>query len=776
MIGRTIGHYRIVEKIGKGGMGTVWKAEDTTLHRTVAIKSLSPDLVEEQKARQRFIREAEAASSLNHPNITTIYELLEDGDQNHIAMEYVEGETIRQIVRARRVRSVEAVGIILQAAEALQTAHSHGLLHRDVKSANIMLTGEGRVKLTDFGLAHLDDRSSLTSSGTTLGTVAYSAPEHLTGQAYDARSDIWSLGVVLYELLARELPFSGASEGEVIHSIINNEPDRSFGMRADVPDSLEQILTRMLAKDPDRRYQDCGELIRDLTTIQATLDTKVIHIVEQPGILKRVIRRHWRIPAAAAATIGVFLIVSRLIQPGEPAVPWIAVMPFREIQALDDPSLAFSVASEIRDRLSGISGLRVVEFYGRDRYNTSGRNDEQIGRELGVHYLLKADIRQETATGAQARIRISPRLVKVSDSRVVPLEPMMAVLEAPGVLRLESDMAEQVTSALGVALLAEERTNLRAASTTTLSAREAYRTGRYHWNLRTLPDLEVAIEYFQIAINQDSTFAPAYSGLADVYALLPYYYSTLMSPEEAFIEGERLARRAVSLDPMLAEAHASLGYVVMYAHWDWEEAERELGTAVQLDPDYATGRYWYSEFLGAAGRFEEAILHAGRAAAIDPRSVVANNLLAYWLAAAGRYDEAEARFRNSLEINPAFTGTNWPLWNVFILSGHHREGLPFLVSSGYSEAIAERIHDAILDPTEREEFARGFWRDGPGPPYFNRATIYAHMELNDLALNMLEASYRLREPELLVLQAWRPFDGLHAEPRYQELLKNLGLD
>ncbi len=293
MIGKTIDRYKIVDKLGEGGMGSVWKAEDTKLNRLVALKTLSPHLAENEEARERFVREAQAASALNHPNITTVHDLLDSDEQHFICMEYVEGKTIRDILESGHVSIRKAVDIILQAAEALSAAHRKGILHRDVKSANIMVSMEGNVKVMDFGLAHLEERSQLTRTGTTMGTLAYSSPEQLTGRPYDERSEIWSLGVVFYELLAGQQPFKSPSEGEIVFAIINNEQDKPSKLNEDVPESTEVVVTRMLEKDPEHRYQNCGELISDLKAVRGDLETSTVGVSRTMPASGRVAGKAW---------------------------------------------------------------------------------------------------------------------------------------------------------------------------------------------------------------------------------------------------------------------------------------------------------------------------------------------------------------------------------------------------------------------------------------------------------------------------------------------------
>jgi serine/threonine protein kinase/tetratricopeptide (TPR) repeat protein len=522
MIGRTIGQYKVVDKIGEGGMGSVWRAEDTTLGRLVALKSMSRSLVEDEEARERFIREAQSASSLNHPGITTVYELVEDEDTQLICMEYVEGKTIRDMVETGVVSVRKAIDIILQAAEALEAAHNKGILHRDIKSANIMVSMEGRVKVMDFGLAHLGERSELTRSGTTLGTLSYSCPEHLTGKTVDQRSEVWSLGVVFYELLTGQLPFKGPSEGELIFSIINNMPEKVSKLRDDMPELVEAVVTRMLEKDPELRYQGLGEVISDLSSIRKGMDTSTVSITGaleqmQAGRRKKLIARAGiGVVAAAVIAVGAMLLVPR----GSRLNPKLVVVGLFENRT-GDPEL---------DHLSEITTHRIItatnqsqlievvffdissSLQERPEVQTSMRPHRSLAILTGAGTLVTGSFYVVDDVDLEFQVDI----VDVRSDRLLDsLQPIRGPRDAPA--NLIQEVQERVSAALAIRfdpMLAE----FQVSSPRNLDAYRAYLEGmkessRSRWSS--------AVPNFLRAIEEDSTYAPAKIQLAIAYLNIP---------------------------------------------------------------------------------------------------------------------------------------------------------------------------------------------------------------------------------------------------------------
>ncbi|MFC1628861.1 serine/threonine-protein kinase, partial [Gemmatimonadota bacterium] len=419
MIGRTIGQYQVIDKIGEGGMGAVYKAEDTTLHRLVALKTLAHSLSEDSEAKERFVREAQAASALNHPNITTVFELVQDteDDTQLICMEYVEGKTIRDMVETGTVSVRKAIDIIMQAAEALEAAHNKGILHRDVKSANIMISMEGRVKVLDFGLAHLESRSQLTRTGTTMGTLSYSSPEQISGRPVDARSEIFSLGVVFYELLTGKLPFPATNEAEIVFSIINNEPERLIQVRDDVPDLVEAVSKKMLEKDPELRYQSCGEVINDLRGIQKEMETSTVSLtgaLESTQATKRKML-YTRIGAVSAVAIIIAIVSLFGIVPRRGGILRLAILSFQIQGTPSEDYLEPRFLIEIRELFRGIEGIEIVPPDAVMVGQEQGHTALEIAREVGAtHVLMGTTLWQGEAGGGW--VQIAPELVRVADN------------------------------------------------------------------------------------------------------------------------------------------------------------------------------------------------------------------------------------------------------------------------------------------------------------------------------------------------------------------------
>jgi len=480
MIGKTIDRYKIVDKLGEGGMGSVWKAEDSKLNRLVALKTISPHLAEDEEARERFVREAQAASALNHHNITTVHDLLDFEDQHFICMEYIEGKTIRDMVESGRVGVKKAVDVILQAAAALGAAHRKGILHRDVKSANIMVSMEGNVKVMDFGLAHLGERSQLTRTGTTMGTLAYSSPEQLTGRPYDERSEIWSLGIVLFELLSGHLPFKGPSEGELVFSIINNEPDRLADLRDDLPENLELAVLKMLDKEPANRYQTFDELLDNLRLIQRDLETTVLQTSDRLGSTPQR-RRKTAISVLAACVvviIGVFSLDSLVLSPATDQKTWIAVLPFENQGTAEDNFWADSVTEEIIRRFRGIQAISVKARNSAFHFKDSVLLPNEIATQLNVDWLVMGTINRILGADGSERIRLTAELIRASDEESIWFD----IYDRPiaDIQRIQSEVVVGVCDAFNIQPTTSENANLALQPTENLEAFRLYSLGRMY--------------------------------------------------------------------------------------------------------------------------------------------------------------------------------------------------------------------------------------------------------------------------------------------------------
>jgi serine/threonine protein kinase/Tfp pilus assembly protein PilF len=662
MIGKTILHYKVVRKLGEGGMGEVYLAEDTKLDRQVALKFLSQQFASDQSFKARFKREAQAAAALNHPNIITIHEVAEHQDRPFIAMEFVEGESLKELTARKDLSVQKVIDLGIQISQGLAKAHQAGIVHRDVKPQNILIDKDGRARICDFGLAKLRREVMLTRTGTTVGTVAYMSPEQGQGKEVDQRSDIFSFGVVLYEMITGQLPFKGEHEAAIVYSIVNETPEPLARYKANVPEELQKVVEKALRKDTDTRYQSSADLTADLKELQrqsttaATLSSK-----SALGVRKE--KRSWAVPVvgvillAAVAVMALLMLSSRTDLPAPPGAEmaartgWknsIAVLPFRDFSpSKDQESFCDGMTDAIIGKLTGLQDLKTISMSSVMRYKAPDQDIREIGRELGVATALEGSIQRE-----DNRIRLSAQLINVSDGSHLWSQTYDRELES--IFAIQDEISQAIVDVLKIRLLGEDRAAFAKRHTENLDAYNAYTQGRFLWNRRTEEHLMKAIDYFERAIELDPDYALAYAGLADAHAVLP---SNISYPvEDALPKAKEAARKALELDDRLAEAHASLGLAVSL-DGDSEGAEKEYLRAIELNPGYAYGHYWYSILLDKMGRSEERLEELEIAFELNPLSVVILNNLASTKALTGEWSEAEEMFQRALEIEPTRAAT-----------------------------------------------------------------------------------------------------------------------
>jgi len=733
------GKYRIIEEIGAGGMGVVYKAEDLKLKRCVALKFLPPHLMDEPDLKERFLIEAQAAAALSHPNICVIHEVGESEERPYIAMEYVEGETLRDKVKEGPIKTEEALNIITQVAAVLGEAHQKGIIHRDIKSANIMVTAKGRAKVMDFGLAKLRGSSSLTKSQTTLGTVAYMSPEQARGDSLDPRTDIWSLGVVLYELLAGKLPFRGDQDQTVIYAILHREPEPLTKLRPGLAPELDHVVGQALTKKAVDRYRTMEELREDLAAIAEGL--KPLRAKPKPAAIK------------------------------------LAVLPFANLTG--DPEQEFlsdGLTQEMITLLGRLhpQSLGVIARTSVMRYKKSETPIDQIGRELGVDYVLEGSARREGS-----RVRVSADLIQVRDQ--TQLWGDVFEREMSGILVLQNEVAGNIAKALAFKLLPSEQTLLAAARPVNPEAHEAYLKG-LQYSYKLLPtEMDTAFQYFELALRKDPGYALAYAGISFVWTARQQM--GLAPPTEATPKAKAAAQQALALDDTAAEAHYALANIMAWGDWDWTGAEREFKRAIELNPNFPDARIYYSHLLGITGRHGEAMAEVRRVLEIDPYNSLYQSLAAAVFLLAHRYDEAITQARSAQRTNANDPVAHCLLEVCFFVKGLAEEAYaewkamwntPLYGNRDIAEALERGYAEAGFAGAMRhmtEAYAKVVYeRSEP----WNLAVAYVMAGDKERALEWVEKGFELRDPNMSYL-GFPCFDGLRSDARFQGLLRRMNL-
>jgi serine/threonine protein kinase/Flp pilus assembly protein TadD len=748
-------------------MGSVYRAEDSTLERLVAIKALSRHLTENDEARERFVREARAASSLSHPGIATVYELLEEEGERYIAMEYVEGKTIRDMVEGGRVSVKKAVDVILQATEALEAAHNKGILHRDIKSANIMVTLEGRAKVMDFGLAQLEDKSELTRTGTTLGTLAYTSPEQITSRPIDRRSEIFSLGVVFYELLTGALPFKGgSSEAETIFAIINNEPEPVSTHREDIPDLTQAVISRMLEKDPELRYQSCAELINDLKAVRKDFDTSTVAISPAPAAARGARRRIPLVPVVGilgVVAIAAVITASGVFSSSPPEDYRIAVLPFENLGSSDDEYFADGIADQIISRLSGLQGLKPIARRSAMRYKGTDLSPRQIGEELGADYILEGTILWQDDGNAGSSVRITPRLVDVSDE--TEIWSIRYEEESSEFLQVQADIAQQVVARLNISLPGHNSEALSSRPTENMQAYGAYLRGKsYDARDPVREVIEFQIGMYEEAVGLDPGFAEAYALLGKAHSGM-YHYGIDRSYAR-----QQMARsamdQALALAPDSPAVRSASGYYHYWAHREYQQALAEFAVAEEAmpnDAETAMGTAWVYRRLG---RFEEALNLLERVFELNPQDSNLARNLGESCAVLGLHQKAIGYYDLSIALDPnQLSAYGQKALNFLYMNGSLADArrtllempqidLPLFYYAWFRQEMREGNHEAALQRLEGMEYESVVTQNTFTPKPLLQATAFELMGDAERARAAFEQARVILEREV----AARPED------------------
>jgi serine/threonine protein kinase/Tfp pilus assembly protein PilF len=790
MIDETISHFRVIEKLGEGGMGVVYKAIDTRLNRPVALKFLPDKIARDSQALERFRREARAASALNHPGICTIYDIGEHDGRAFIAMEFIDGETLRNHIHGKALPLEETLRLGIQIAEALDAAHSEGIIHRDVKPANIFVTRRGQAKVLDFGLAKLvpkgiansdSDSGGATTDSTSIvgiisGTPAYMSPEQVRGDNLDERTDIYSLGLLLYEMATGRQGFSGGTGGVIIEAVLTRSPVPARTINPEVPPQLEEIISKALHKNREQRYQHAGEVRAELQQLERGPDSgwRVRQETAQSVLSSNTGRLQTTAEQKAADSTAQTSAprterVSKIIDS-------IAVLPFENASRdAEHEYLGDGIAGSLINILATIPKLRVMAQSTVFRYKGRGMDAQAVGRELNVRAVLTGRIMQ--SGGA---LRIGTELVDVATGS--QLWGSQYDRKPGDIFAIQDEISGEISEKLRLKLTRAEKKRLTKRETVDAEAYRLYLKGRHHWNKWTEDGFYKAIEYFQQAVEKDPSYALAYTGLADSYVLLGW--NSYLPPKDAFPKAKRAAMGALRLDPDLGEAHTSEAAVLWLHDWRWPEAGSEFQRSLALSPSHPTASHWYAEYLMTMGRHAEAIEQMKKSQELDPLSLIISVAIGWAFYMGRKYDEAIEQFRRTVELDPNYPVTYWILGLVLRKMGRYEmaiaEGEKGVKLSGGSPlmkaalaqtlATAGRRKEAIQILDELMELAKQKYVAS----YFF-AGIHTGLGEQDRAMEYLEKSYEEHSHWLMYLHMDPGMDGLRPNPRFQDLLRRVGL-
>lgn len=825
--GQTLDHYQIISLLGKGGMGEVYSALDQRLHRKVALKVLLAGDGHDRNRVRRFEQEARAALALNHPNIAMIFDVGRTERGHFIAMELVEGQTLRAVLREGKHSLTAAIEITLQVAQALAAAHQAGVIHRDIKPENLMRRPDGYIKVLDFGLAKLIEARneaeknaqssalhaphSGTARGTVMGTVSYMSPEQARGQEVDARTDLFSLGVVLFELTTGQLPFSGETPSDVLAAILKSEPPALEKLLPSAPAQLQRILALALRKNRDERYRTAGELLHDLRELKRDLEWDSEHrassklsdpaaagtgdgnagtgqintIRTQSGteyVVDRIRRHKLAVSLAGTALILaalIFFFIQRNVRTSEPGITSIkslVVLPLANVSgAPEQEYFSDGLTEALITDLASVGALRVISRTSSMQYKGARKSLSQVTRELNVEAVLEGSVIR-----VGDRVRITVQLIHAPSE--APLWAHSYERDVRDVLALQREVVRDIVANIKSKLTPAEQLHLANARPVNPAAYEAYLQGRYHWNKRTAQGLDMAIVYFQDSLRLAPDHAAAYAGLADSYLLLTPYRN--VPAGQSYPKAKDAAQQALKLDPSLAAAHAALAVVKHEYDWDWSGAEQSFQRAIELNPNHATAHQWYAELLMRLRRKTEARAEIERALALDPLSLIVNSVNGWVYLNSNELDSAAEQLRKTLELDARFVPAHGYLGLVYQYQGQYAQALAefrlahelsggnprYLANLGVVQALSGRP-DAARQTLD--ELLRLNARQRVHP--FHLAGLYTALEDREQAFARLEQAYSERGVWMLFLHLDPLFERLRPDARFANLLLRVGL-
>ncbi len=783
------GRYEIIEELGKGGMGKVYRVVDKKLNEEVAMKLVKPEIASDKKTLERFSNELKLARKIVHKNVARMFDLNEEKGTHYITMEYVRGEDLKRLIRKiGQLSAAQVIPIVKQICEGLAEAHRLGVVHRDLKPQNIMVDEEGNARIMDFGIARSLKAKGITGAGVMIGTPEYMSLEQVEGKDIDQRSDIYSLGVILYEMVTGKVPFEGDTPFTIGMKHKSEMPKDPKALNAQIPEDLNRLILKCLEKDKENRYQSTGEIVSELEKIEKGLPTTERIVPGRKPLTSREITvkftlRKLLIPGlvVAALIVAAVIIIWRVL-PKREAVPAksgkhsIAVLPFVDLSPKKDYEyLCEGIPETLINALTRIKDLRVPARASAFSFRGKEQEIKEIGQKLNVDTVLRGSIQV-----IGDRLRITPQLISIADGNYVWSDSYDRKLE--DVFAIQDEMAREIVKSLKIKLLGEKEAPIVKNYTENLQAYNLYLQGRYFWNKRTGEDLKKAIVFLNQAVEIDSNYALAYVGLADCYLLLPEYGR--IPKKEVLPKAKAAVSKALEIDDKLAEAYTSLAMIMRYES-DFVGAEREFKRAIELNPNYATGHHWYSDSLQAKGRLDEALEEIKRALQLDPLSLIINMALGEIFYCKREYDQAIQQCRKTLELDPNFAVGRQGLGECYRQKGMLKEAIaefqkarilygnsPYgLGDLGNAYALSGEKTKAVEVLTNLKELSeQGYSLN------YDIAFIYYGLGDKKKAFEWLEKAYKEKEEGMEYLKVDPAWESLRSDPRFKSLLKRLNLE